>query len=472
VDLDARTFSVVITGPNTGGKTVTLKTIGLMVVMSQCGLHIPAQSGSELSFFDDVFADIGDEQSIEQSLSTFSGHITNIVRILSKARSKTLVLLDELGAGTDPQEGSALARAIMLYLVKKRIPCFIATHYPELKELAHATPGVVNASMEFNLKTLRPTYHLTVGIPGRSNALLIAKRLDLPDEILETAKSMVDPTELRSDDLLNEIHFQREVARKARSAADRDRSLVNNLKQELSLRLEQIEEERRAVLEKAREEAEEEVNELKRELESLRKKMAHNRQPLDELNKIQVKVKDIEKKVVKPVERKQIQPLDEQTPLQVGRKVKVRTLKMAGIITAISDDDVEVQVGNLRVKVKVGELTTTAEEPSLTPAKIPAETPPVAGKASAETPFKPSPGMELDLRGQRAEDALDNLDRYLDEAYMSGMPFVRIIHGKGTGRLRQVIREALKESMHVKSFEEGGDKEGGEGVTIAHMNED
>ncbi len=472
VDLDARTFSVVITGPNTGGKTVTLKTIGLMVVMSQCGLHIPAQSGSELSYFDDVFADIGDEQSIEQSLSTFSGHITNIVRILSKARSKTLVLLDELGAGTDPQEGSALARAIMLYLVKKRIPCFIATHYPELKELAHATPGVVNASMEFNLKTLRPTYHLTLGIPGRSNALLIAKRLNLPDEILETAKSMVDPTELRSDDLLNEIHFQREVARKARSAADRDRSLVNNLKQELSLRLEQIEEERRAVLEKAREEAEDEVNELKRELESLRKKMAHNRQPLDELEKIQVKVKDIEKKVVKPVERKQIQALDEQTPIQVGRKVKVRTLKMAGVITAVNGDDVEVQVGNLRVKVKAGELTTTAEEPTVKPEKNPAEISPVSGSASAETPFKPSPGMELDLRGQRAEDALDNLDRYLDEAYMSGMPFVRIIHGKGTGRLRQVIREALKESMHVKSFEEGGDKEGGEGVTIAHLSED
>jgi DNA mismatch repair protein MutS2 len=177
VDLDAHTFAVIITGPNTGGKTVTLKTVGLMVVMAQCGLHIPATSGSELSFFDDVFADIGDEQSIEQSLSTFSGHITNIVRILDKARSKTLVLLDELGAGTDPQEGSALARAIMLYLVERRIPCFIATHYPELKSLAHATPGVTNASMEFNLKTLRPTIHLTLGIPGRSNALSIAKRL-------------------------------------------------------------------------------------------------------------------------------------------------------------------------------------------------------------------------------------------------------------------------------------------------------
>jgi DNA mismatch repair protein MutS2 len=180
VELEPTTFAVIITGPNTGGKTVTLKTVGLMVAMAQSGLHIPTQSGSELSYFDNIFADIGDEQSIEQSLSTFSGHITNIVRILRNAKSKTLVLLDELGAGTDPQEGSAIARAIMLYLVEKRIPCLIATHYPELKALAHATPGAVNACMEFDLKTLRPTYRLTIGIPGRSNALAIAKVLTCP----------------------------------------------------------------------------------------------------------------------------------------------------------------------------------------------------------------------------------------------------------------------------------------------------
>ncbi len=471
VDLDARTFSVVITGPNTGGKTVTLKTIGLMILMAQSGLHIPAQSGSEMSFFDDVFADIGDEQSIEQSLSTFSGHITNIVRILNKARTKTLVLLDELGAGTDPQEGSALARAILLYLVDKRIPCFIATHYPELKTLAHATPGVVNASMEFNLKTLQPTYRLTVGIPGRSNALLIAKRLNLPDEILENAKSMVDPAELKSDDLLNEIHFQREVARKARSAADRDRSLANNLRQELALRLEQIEEERRNVLENARLETENELSELKKELDSLRKKMAHSGQSLDKVEELQDKVKVIEKKVLKPVESRRSKQPGEQPLIQFGRKVKVRSLKMAGVITAVNGDEIEVQVGNLRVKVKAGELTTVMEEPPPPQEKLTLANPKKSGSASSETPFRPSPGMELDLRGQRAEDALDILDRYLDDAFMSGMPFVRIIHGKGTGRLRQVIREALKESMHVKSFEDGGEKEGGEGVTIAHMNE-
>jgi len=472
VDLDERTFSVIITGPNTGGKTVTLKTMGLMVLMAQSGLHIPAQSGSELSYFDNVFADIGDEQSIEQSLSTFSGHITNIVRILDKARSKTLVLLDELGAGTDPQEGSALARAIMLYLVEKRIPCFIATHYPELKTLAHATPGVVNASMEFNLKTLHPTYRLTLGIPGRSNALLIAKRLNLPDEILENARSMVDPTELKSDDLLNEIHFQREIARKARSAADRDRSLATNLRQELTLRLEQIEEERQAILEKARDEAEQEIGTLRRDLESLRKELMHSHQPLAEVEEIRQKIEVIEKKTVRPIARKPAAQPGEGPLIQVGRKVKVRTLKMAGIITAVDGDDVDVQVGNLRVKVKAGELTTMVEEPVEEVEKKSTAKPAPTGTAPSATPFRATPGMELDLRGQRAEDALDTLDRYLADAYMSGMPFVRIIHGKGTGRLRQVIREALRESPHVKSFEEGGEKEGGEGVTIAHMSED
>lgn len=472
VDLDAHTFAVIITGPNTGGKTVTLKTVGLMVLMAQCGLHIPAQSGSELSFFDDIFADIGDEQSIEQSLSTFSGHITNIVRILDQARTKTLVLLDELGAGTDPQEGSALARAIMLYLVERRIPCLIATHYPELKALAHATPGVTNASMEFNLKTLRPTYHLTLGIPGRSNALAIAKRLNLPDEILDSAKTMIDPNELKSEDLLKEIHYQREVARKARSAADRERSLILNQKEELARRLEKIEDERRLELEKARSEAEKELADLRREMDDVRKELHHARQPLDALKTLEEKITIAEEKASRPVERK--------SPTRQGRisfvpkpgaRVKLRSLNMEGIITSIGEHDMEVQVGNLRVRAKPEDLLPPAEEqvveiPQKTKRAVPSEP---GGTKPAATPFRPSPGMEIDLRGQRAEDALDALDRYISNASLSGLPFVRIIHGKGTGRLRQVIREALKQNMEVKSFEEGGDKEGGEGVTIVHL---
>ena len=473
VDLDKHTFAVVITGPNTGGKTVTLKTMGLMVLMAQCGLHIPAQSGSELSYFDDIFADIGDEQSIEQSLSTFSGHITNIVRILNRARTKTLVLLDELGAGTDPQEGSALARAILLYLVEKRIPCLIATHYPELKSLAHATPGVVNASMEFNLKTLRPTYRLTLGIPGRSNALLIAKRLNLPEEILESARGMVDPAELKSEDLLNEIHHQREVAQKARSAADRDRSLAINMRQELDLRLAGIEEERRAILEKARREAEKESLAFKEEIETLRRELQRARQPLEVVEEVQQKAEVIEEKVAAPVVHKPRQPRAKPGVLQPGKRVRVRSLKLEGSVLSVSGEDVEVQVGNLRLRVKTGDLSLPEleETPEKPPVKAAAPAEPAARKAPAG-PFRASPGMELDLRGQRAEDALDALDRYLEQAYMSGMPFVRIIHGKGTGRLRQVIREALRENSHVKSHEEGGEKEGGEGVTIAHLRED
>jgi DNA mismatch repair protein MutS2 len=473
IDLDPQTFAVVITGPNTGGKTVTLKTVGLMVVMAQCGLHIPAQSGSELSFFDNVFADIGDEQSIEQSLSTFSGHITNIVRILGKAKTKTLVLLDELGAGTDPQEGSALARAIMLYLVERRIPCLIATHYPELKALAHATPGVVNASMEFDLKTLRPTYRLTIGIPGRSNALAIARRLNLPEEILESAKTMIDPAELKSDELLNEIHHQREIARKARSAADRDRSLATNLKVELTTRLEKIEEERQQALEKARVDAQKEIAILRTEMDGIRKELSHARQPLDALKAVEERVEQIDEKTSIPIERKIVRSSSGKVIPKLGSKVKVGTLQSEGIITAIGEDEVEVQVGNLRIRAKISDLHTSNDESqdsqqSVTQKKSPGNT----HAAGRPTLFRPSPGMEIDIRGQRAEDALDVLETYLSNAYSAGMPFVRIIHGKGTGRLRQVIREALKASELVKSYEEGGDKEGGEGVTIAHLLQD
>jgi DNA mismatch repair protein MutS2 len=472
VDLDAQTFAVIITGPNTGGKTVTLKTVGLMILMAQCGLHIPAQSGSELSFFDDIFADIGDEQSIEQSLSTFSGHITNIVRILTHARTKTLVLLDELGAGTDPQEGSALARAIMLYLVERRIPCLIATHYPELKALAHATPGVTNASMEFNLKTLRPTYRLTLGIPGRSNALSIAKRLNLPDEILDSAKTMIDPNELKSEDLLKEIHYQREVARKARSAADRERSLILNQKEELARRLEEIEDERRKELEKARSEAENELAGLRQEMDEVRRELQRARQPIEALKTLEEKISVAEEKASKPVVRKNA-PKQSRTEFipKPGARVKLRSLNMEGVITSIGEHDMEVQIGSLRVRAKMNDLMAPNAEEEKVEVAAPRKNRDKVESTSAPTasPFRPSPGMEIDLRGQRAEDALDALDRYISNASMAGLPFVRIIHGKGTGRLRQVIREALKLNSEVKNFEEGGDKEGGEGVTVVHL---
>jgi len=473
VVLDENTYALVITGPNTGGKTVTLKTVGLLALMAQSGLHIPAQSGSTLSIFRNIYADIGDEQSIEQSLSTFSGHITNIVRILRRMDSFSLVLLDELGAGTDPQEGSALARAILGYLVEKRVTSLIATHYPELKAYAHATPGVVNASMEFDLRSLKPTYRLTIGLPGRSNALAIAERLGLPPEILSAARSMINPTDLRAEDLLDEIHRQRDLARKARSEADRLRSQAENMRRELAQRLEKIEEERRAILEKARREQEEEIAALRAELDALRRELQRARQPLDALKPLQERLEELQSEAEQPVEGA---PIELTRPLRLGEKVRLRSLQMEGVITALGQSEIEVQMGNLRLRARPEEIERPGSPP---PQENPSPTPPSAARRSstarpaAARPavFTPSPGMELDLRGQRADEAIEALQRYLESAYLSGMPFVRVIHGKGTGKLRQAVREFLKQNEFVASWETGLDSEGGEGVTVVHLRE-
>ncbi|MDZ4064201.1 MAG: endonuclease MutS2, partial [Coriobacteriia bacterium] len=301
IDLAPGTYALVITGPNTGGKTVSLKTVGLLALMAQSGLHIPAQSGSELSVFKAVYADIGDEQSIEQSLSTFSGHITNIVHILKKADRRALVVLDELGAGTDPQEGAALARAILAHLLESGITTFVATHYPELKTFAHSTPGVVNASLEFDIQTLRPTYHLTIGLPGRSNALAIAQRLGLPEAVVAAARSEINPDDLRADKLVGDIHRQRKIAFQESEKAGRARSEARRLERELAERLEKIEEERQAVLEQARAEGELEIEILKAQLETLKEELKKARQPLDALKEIEEKVELVEEKIQSPV---------------------------------------------------------------------------------------------------------------------------------------------------------------------------
>ncbi|MEJ5225885.1 MAG: hypothetical protein WHV44_15610, partial [Anaerolineales bacterium] len=256
VVLSPDTYAVVITGPNTGGKTVSLKTVGLMVAMAQSGLHLPVQSGSELSMFESIYADIGDEQSIEQSLSTFSGHITNIIRILKKIDHRSLVIFDELGAGTDPQEGAAIARAILQHLLERGVPTFVATHYPELKTYAHSTPGVVNASLEFDVQTLRPTYKLTIGLPGRSNALAIAARLGLPESIIAAARAEINPLALRADKLLDDIRKERNRAAREREKSEKARARAEELNRELEKRLEKIEDERREILARARAEAE------------------------------------------------------------------------------------------------------------------------------------------------------------------------------------------------------------------------
>jgi DNA mismatch repair protein MutS2 len=468
------TFAVVITGPNTGGKTVTLKTVGLLAVMAQSGLHIPAQSGSELPCFAAIYADIGDEQSIEQSLSTFSGHVTNIVHILKKADKRSLVILDELGAGTDPQEGAALARAILSNLLSQGITTFVATHYPELKTFAHTTPGVVNASLEFNVQTLRPTYKLTLGLPGRSNALAIAQRLGMPQEIIEAARSEINPDDLRADKLIGDIHRQRKIAFKESEKAERARSEARRLERDLAERLEKIGEERQKVLEQARAEGELEIEVLKTQLQILKGELKKAHQPLDVVQTIEEKIEVVEEQVQRPVQRKTQNGKPVGT-LKPGDKVVLRSLGTEGIISSIDGSEAEVQAGTLRLRVKVEELkrkienfddgSSTLEHRRTSRTDIePTST--VRRPSSLHTA---SPGMELDLRGQRAEDALDMLDRYLEKAYMAGLPFVRIIHGKGTGKLRQEVRSALLIHPQVASFEEGGDKEGGEGVTVAKL---
>jgi len=467
--LSPETRSVVITGPNTGGKTVSLKTVGLLVLMGQSGMHIPAQSGSELPLFDAIYADIGDEQSIEQSLSTFSGHIKNIIQILKVADEHSLVILDELGAGTDPQEGSALARAILTDLLGRGVATFVATHYPELKTYAQVTPGVVNASLEFDIRTLRPTYKLTIGLPGRSNALAIAQRLGLPEEILAAARAEVPADELRTDKLLDDIQHQRSIAYKERQKAEKARIESHRLRRELSERMDKIDEERQAILEKAEAEAEAQMEALRDEIQELKHQLQRARKPLEEIKSVQEKAEVLEEKVEKTGKKQKSKGKRITGALQIGDKVILRKLGSQGVITSLAEEDVEVQIGSLRVRAKLDEIQRKAESEETEEKQETKKQKDTASASRISTPAAKSPGMEIDLRGQTSEEALDNLERYLDQAYLIGMPFVRIIHGKGTGKLRQVIRAALKDHPYVKSFEEGGDKEGGEGVTVAKI---
>lgn len=466
VDLDPQTFALILTGPNTGGKTVTLKTVGLLALMAQSGLHIPAKSGSQISLFDKIFADIGDEQSIEQSLSTFSGHITNIIQILEQADSHSLVILDELGAGTDPQEGAALARALLTHLLGRSITTLVTTHHPELKAFAHTTPGVVNASVEFDLESLRPTFHLTIGLPGRSNALAIAERLGLPDEIVRSARAEINPTDLHAEDLLDEIHRQRDLAHTARKAAEEMQEEAERVRYELASRLDRVEDERRKLLEEARAEAEAKVKEISEELKKLRQEMRQQRQISQVLEEVEAKVEKLEEEVETPIERRQPDITSVKGPIRLGSRVQLRTLGNEGVVTALGEEEAEIQIGVLRIRTKLSELVLKAKTQDT-------ENEPhsdIVEHAPANRRHQ-SPGIEIDLRGQRAEDALDTLDGYLERAYLAKLPWVRIIHGKGTGKLRTVVRSALDRNPHVTDFEAGKREEGGDGVTVAKLRE-
>ncbi len=480
VDPAPGTRAIVITGPNTGGKTVSLKTVGLLVVMAQSGLHIPAQSGSELPCFDSVWADIGDEQSIEQSLSTFSGHITNIIRILKKMDSRSLVIFDELGSGTDPQEGAAIARAILSHLLESGAMTLVATHYPELKTFAHGTDGVVNASLEFDIKTLRPTYKLTLGLPGRSNALLIAQKLGLPQSIIDSAKAEINPLDLRADKLLDDIRKERNRTSREREKLEKARVKLETQTRDLEKRLEKIEDERRETLAKARAEGELEVAVLKQNMDSLKQQLKKAKQPLEAIRLIEEKIEKIEEKVEQPVERQRSKVAGQssigsrQSSIKLGERVTVSTLNAEGLVTALGESDAEVQIGTLRVRARLSDLSRSKVEGdilSVSKGQKSNDLRPATPRQtqSSSSDVRKSPGMEVDLRGLMADDALDKMERYLEQAFLSGLPFVRIIHGKGTGKLRQAVREALRGHEYVSAFEEGGSTEGGEGVTVAKM---
>jgi DNA mismatch repair protein MutS2 len=475
VDPPPNTRAIIITGPNTGGKTVSLKTVGLFALMAQSGLHIPAQSGSELPCFHAVYADIGDEQSIEQSLSTFSGHITNIIRILKHIDNRSLVIFDELGAGTDPQEGAALARAILSHLLESGCTTLVATHYPELKTFAHSTEGVVNASLEFDIKTLRPTYHLTIGLPGRSNALLIAQRLGLPQPIIESAKGEIHPDDLRADKLLDDIRKERNRTSRERQKLEKARDRLEAQTKELEKRLEKIEDERREVLAKARAEGELEVAVLKQNIDSLKSQLRKAKQPLEAIRAIETKLTEVEGKVQQPVERRtsnveeQSSIVNGQSSIRLGDRVNVNTLNAEGVVTALGESDAEVQIGSLRVRARLVDLVRKSGE-AVVSDQLPVNS--LKSQVSSskfQVSSAKSPGLELNLRGKLVDEGLDELEKYLEKAYSAGLLFVRIVHGKGTGKMREAVRSALKGNPYVASFEEPKDNEGGAGVTVAKI---
>ena len=473
VVLGPETHILVITGPNTGGKTVALKTIGLLVAMAQAGLHIPAAPGSALPFFRAIYADIGDEQSIEQSLSTFSSHLTNIVSILAECDDQALVILDELGAGTDPIEGSALARAILEELRTRGVMTCVATHYPELKSYAHRTPGVINASVEFDADTLAPTYRLKIGLPGRSNAFAVAQRLGLAPHIVEAAQSLIPIDVRQSEAMLRDIQAQLQAASQDRVAAASMRAQVEARLAELEQRLAQLDRERRDLLNAARAEARQLIQHTRRQLDQLlaeaigrlaapaqalapRQRGADSRAALDAL----------EARVGEELSTPPAGPAY-RGPLQPGDLVWVVPLQAIGEVVSSRRGEVEVQVGRFRTRVRRSQVELRERPAPKETAPVLAEVP--APGAGLSLPTVESPGFELDLRGQTADEGLYALQRFLDDAYLAGLPWVRIIHGKGSGILRAAVREALKGHPLVASYQAGSESEGGEGVTIARL---
>lgn len=477
VTLPAETRMLIITGPNTGGKTVSLKTVGLLAAMAQAGLRIPAAEGSTLPFFNRIFADIGDEQSIEQSLSTFSSHMTNIVQILEQCDQRSLVILDELGAGTDPIEGSALARSILSFLLERQVTTFVATHYSELKAFAHTTPGVANASMEFDVATLSPTYRLLIGLPGASNAFTIAQRLGLSVEIINRARGLVSEDAQQIEAMLAEIKAQTEAAHQVRRQAEAERDEAEKQTQQLQKRFAEIETERRDILNAAREDARREIKAAREEIRVLKEqaetevkaKAEAEAKAADQSNAVEEQLAQLETKIGAKIEQEKAKAKPKPKPdgqppapgtLSLGDKVFISQFNTVGEVVGLQNKQVEVQLGAFRSTVPLAGVVLR-EKAAPREAEV--------TYSSVKVPNVESPGMELDLRGQVTEEALLRLDQYLDQAFLARLPWVRIIHGKGSGALRQAVRQELSGHPMVSSYRPGDESEGGEGVTVAKL---
>ncbi|MPZ14740.1 MAG: endonuclease MutS2 [Chloroflexi bacterium] len=467
---------LLITGPNTGGKTVALKTVGLLALMAQAGLQIPADEGSRVAVFSGVYADIGDEQSIEQSLSTFSSHVTRIVEILQVADRSSLVLLDEIGAGTDPQEGAALAQAILEHLVAHRIFSVATTHYSELKTFAYVTSRVENASVEFDPITLRPTFHLTIGLPGRSNALAIAERLAMPGEIIARARDATHPAERRADEVLGEIHHHLLAARAERSAAERARDEGERVTEQLRSRRTAMEREREAILTRAEQERAEIAAELRREAETLRRDLRGLQAERARLASIEDRIGRLRQGTSAHAPQPEIrQRIDDGGAWQpaVGDDVQVSGLGSAGVIRSLSPDSevAEVEVAGKRVRTRTAGLTPSDRRPPRTPREAAV----ASGYLAAVQPRRMSAeewapiDSQLDLRGLTTEEARLRLDQYLNDAFMEGLQVIRVVHGKGTGAVRQAVRDLLADHPLVRTHEGADPREGGDGATVVRL---
>lgn len=460
--------TLVITGPNTGGKTVTLKTLGLLTIMAQSGLLIPCNEESKIAVFEEVFSDIGDEQSIEQSLSTFSSHMTNIVNILDKVNSKSLVLFDELGAGTDPTEGAALAISILNTLLEKKIRTCATTHYSQLKLFALNTPGVKNGSVEFDIKTLSPTYKLTIGIPGKSNAFEISRQLGLSESIIDDARSIISDEEQSFEDILNKIDLDRKEIEESKKRQVKLEEELQILRQRLDLEIQKSKDEKNRIIEDAKDEAYNILNDAKKESAELLKELKF----LSKSNEdnISAKAVEIENRFNKHLNKKnsnksllKVNKNNNKDEIKVGDTVEI--LGMGGIGEVVTSPsrkgDVQVQVGIMKVNANVKNLKLVeSDEQKKASNSI---------KSIIKSKTNSNLNKELDLRGKNIEEAIYEIDKFLDDAYIVGLKEISIIHGKGTGVLRKGVQNYLRGHKFVKKFRDGEFNEGGHGVTVVEL---